>query len=115
MYFLQLSRLKEHAVKRTSADTPVGVLLIKKQIERKEFLVMVCMSLMKQNKLQLNYSKTHYLLFDKQLNRSCSTNFNVSLNSIKIKRIRSVKYLRIYFDENLNWSRHIQHLSLQLA
>ena len=40
---------------------------------------------MKQNKLQLNYSKIHYLLFDKQLNRSCSTNFNVSLNSIKIK------------------------------
>ena len=70
---------------------------------------------MKQNKLQLNYSKTHYLLFDKQLNRSCSTNFNVSLNSIKIKRIRTVKYLGIYFDENLNWSRHIQHLSLQLA
>ena len=70
---------------------------------------------MKKNKLQLNYSKTHYLLFDKQLNRSCFTNFNVSLNSIKIKRIRWVKYLGIYFDENLNWSRHIQHLSLRLA
>ena len=70
---------------------------------------------MKKNKLQLNYSKTHYLLFDKQLNRSSSTNFNVSLNSIKIKRIRSVKYLGIYFDENLNWSRHIQYLLLQLA
>ena len=54
-------------------------------------------------------------LFDKQLNRSCSTNFNVSLNSIKIKRIRSVKYLGVYFDENLNWSCHIQHLSLQLV
>ena len=70
---------------------------------------------MKQSKLQLNYSKTHYLLFDKQLNRSCSTNFNVSLNSIKIKRIRLVKYLGIYFDENLNWSRRIQYLSLQLT
>ena len=70
---------------------------------------------MKKSKLQLNYSKTHYLLFDEQLNRSCSTNFNISLNSIKMKRIRSVKYLRIYFDENLNWYRHIQHLSLQLA
>ena len=33
---------------------------------------------MKNNKLQLNYSKTHYLLFDKQLNRSCSNIFNVS-------------------------------------
>ena len=66
------------------------------------------------NKLQPNYLKTHYLLFDKQLSRSCSTNFNVSLNSNDIKRIRSVKYLGIYIDENLNWACHIQHLSLQL-
>ena len=26
-----------------------------------------------------------------------------------------MKYLRIYIDENLNWSCHIQHLSLKLA
>ena len=48
---------------------------------------------MKKNKLRLNYSKTHYLLLDKQLNRSCSTNFNISLNSIVIKHIKSIKYL----------------------
>ena len=70
---------------------------------------------MKKNKLQLNYSKTHYLLLDKQLNRSCSTNFNISFNSINIKRIKSIKYLGIYFDKNPNWSCHIQYLSLQLA
>ena len=70
---------------------------------------------MKKNKLQLNYSKTHYLLLDKQLNCSCSTNFNIPLNSLVIKRIKSIKYLGIYIDENLNWSCHIQHLSLQLA
>ena len=46
---------------------------------------------MKKQKLHLNYSKTHYLLFDKQLSHSCSTNLNVSLNSNQIKRIRSVK------------------------
>ena len=69
----------------------------------------------KKNKLQRNNLKTHYLLFDKQLSRSCSTNFNVSLNSNDIKRIRSVKYLGIYIDENLYLARHIQHLSSQLA
>ena len=63
----------------------------------------------------MNYSKIHYLLFDKQLNRSCSHNFNVPLNSIYIKRIKSVKYFGIYIDENLNWSYPIQHLSLQIA
>ena len=70
---------------------------------------------MKNNKLQLNYCKTHYQLFDKQLNRSCSNICNVFLNSANIKRIKSVKYLGIYIDENLNWSCHIHHLSLQLA
>ena len=70
---------------------------------------------MKKNKLQLNYLKAHYLLFDNQLSRSCSTNFNVFLNSNDIKQIRSVKYVGIYIDENLNWAHHIQHLSLKLA
>ena len=70
---------------------------------------------MKKNKLQLNYFKTHYLVLDKQLNCSCLTNFLISLNSIDIKQIKSIKYLGIYIDENLNWSCHIQHLSLQLA
>ena len=57
MYFLTTSRPKEHAVKRTSADAPVGVLLIKKQTERKEFLIMVCMSLITL-KLVLQFSVT---------------------------------------------------------
>ena len=51
MYFLTTQSSKEHAVKRTSADAPVGVLLIKKQTERKKFLIMVCMSLMQLCKL----------------------------------------------------------------
>ena len=64
---------------------------------------------MKKNKLQLNYLKAHYLLFDKQLSGSCSTNFNVSLNSSDIKQIRFVKYLGIYIDKNLNWASNICH------
>ena len=70
---------------------------------------------MKKNKLQLNLSKTHYSLLDKQLNCSCSTNFKVSLNSINLKRIKFIKYFGIYIVQNLYWSNHIQHLSLQLA
>ena len=45
---MRLIRSKEHAVKRTSADALVGVLLIKKQTEKKEFSIMVCISLVKQ-------------------------------------------------------------------
>ena len=49
MYFLTTQSSKEHAFNHTSADALVGVLLIKKQTERKEFLIMVCMSLVKAN------------------------------------------------------------------
>ena len=70
---------------------------------------------MKKKKLQVNHSKTHYLLLNKQLNCSFLANFNVSLNSNNIKRIRSRKYLEIYTDENLNWPCYIQYLSIQLA
>ena len=45
---MRLIRSKEHAVKRTSADALVGVFLIKKQTEKKEFSIMVCISLVKQ-------------------------------------------------------------------
>ena len=68
-----------------------------------------------QNKLSLNYSKTTYLLFNKHLPSSINTNFKVLINNNKINRIKVVKYLGVYIDENLNWSAHIKELSLQLA
>ena len=47
MYFLTTRRPKQHAVKRTSADALVGVLLIKKETEKKEFPIMECKSLVR--------------------------------------------------------------------
>ena len=41
MHFLTTLLQKEHAFNRTSADALVGVLLIKKQTEKKEFPIMV--------------------------------------------------------------------------
>ena len=37
------------------------------------------------------------------------------MNSIDVKHIKSIRYLGIYIDENLNWSCITQHVSLHLA
>ena len=68
-----------------------------------------------QNKLTLNYSKTTYLLFNKRPHGPISSKFLLHINQKEISRSKSVKYLRVWFDDKLNWSAHIQKLSLQLA
>ena len=68
-----------------------------------------------QNKLTLNYLKTTYLLFNKQPHGRISLKFSLHINQKEISRSESVKYLGVWFDDKLNWSAHIQKLSLQLA
>ena len=68
-----------------------------------------------QNKLALKYFKTTYLLFNKQPHGRISVMFSLRINQTKISRSGSVKYLDVWFDDKLNWSAHIEKLSLQLA
>ena len=70
-----------------------------------------------QNKLTLNYFKAtyRYLLFNKQLHGPISSKFSLQINQKEISTSESVKYLSVWFDDKLNWSAHIQKLSLQLA
>ena len=70
---------------------------------------------LKQNKLSLNSSKSCYMLINKNPSKSCESDLRLSLNSFTLFRQHTVKYLGIYIDENLKWSTHIHHLSLQLA
>ena len=42
-------------------------------------------------------------------------NLQFSLNSFSLTRQQTVKYLRVYIDDNLKWSTQTHHLSLQLA
>ena len=41
--------------------------------------------------------------------------FSLHINQKEVFRSDSVKYLGMWFDDKLNWSTHIQKLSLQLA
>ena len=56
-----------------------------------------------------------YLLFNKQPHVLVNSTFSLLINKNEITKSNSVKYLSVWFDDKLNWSAHIQDLSLQLA
>ena len=70
---------------------------------------------LRKNKLPLNFSKTCYMLINKEPYSPCNFDISLSLRSFTLKRERTVKYLRLYIDDCLKWSSHVHHLSLHLA
>ena len=47
--------------------------------------------------------------------KSLSASFNLNLNDIALKRVETIKYLRISIDETLTWTSYITQLTLQLS
>ena len=70
---------------------------------------------LRKNKLSLNYVKTNYMIINKQPRTKVDCEFNVHINDYTISRVSKVKYLGVLLDDDLTWSSHISHLSLQLA
>ena len=64
------------------------------------------------NKLSLNYTKTKFMLFQRQ---KTSMPFNLYINDKKIKEVSSFKYLGVRIDNRLSWKDHIKHLESKLA
>jgi hypothetical protein len=65
------------------------------------------------NKLSINLEKTNYMLFKpNKFTDSSIVNLNLSccINDYKLTRVKFVKYLGIWLDDNLNWSIHIENL-----
>jgi hypothetical protein len=60
----------------------------------------------KVNKLSLNISKTHHVLFSKTKNVKSDT-YVLKLDNTIINRVKCVKFLGLLIDENLNWHEHI--------
>ena len=92
------------------ADNNLKNLEHKVQIELKKVNSWLC-----QNKLSLNFSKTNYMLINKQPLKTCQCNFEIVLNGITINRAHTVKYLGLFIDDNLKWTSQINYLSTQLA
>ena len=64
------------------------------------------------NQLSLNSSKTEFMLFT---NRIVQNSPSISIGSDQISRKSTVKYLGLHFNENLNFSTHIDHLKKKLS
>ena len=64
------------------------------------------------NKLFLNYSKSHYLIFNKSKKKP---KLNIFINNNLLKQQDKIKYLGILIDQKLNWKPHINKLKSNLS
>ena len=65
------------------------------------------------NKLALNVSKTHYILFN--LSKARNINAEVKINNKIISEVESAKFLGVTLDNKLSWSQHIKHIKGKIA
>lgn len=67
----------------------------------------------KANKLSLNLSKTHFILFTTSLHvRNLEVTFKI--DSHNIERVYNTKFLGVFIDDKLSWNVHIKHVCLKL-
>ena len=61
------------------------------------------------NKLSLNVEKSNYVLF-RPPQKKIPFKLKLYLNDNIFNQVTSIKYLGIFFDENLNWKPHVLHV-----
>lgn len=67
------------------------------------------------HKLSLNLQKTNYVAFTKiDRNRPDFTYLEIDTFEEKIKEVPYVKYLGIYVDSNLKWTKHVEYITKKL-
>ena len=66
------------------------------------------------NKLTLNVSKTHYIIF-RNVGKTINVNEDLIVAGTPIKQEKFTKFLGVWLDENLNWSKHIKEISKKIA
>lgn len=66
------------------------------------------------NKLSLNVRKTKYMLFSKNT-VDLSLSQDIMIDSIKIERVNSIRFLGLTFKDNLSWEAHISSLETTLS
>ena len=67
------------------------------------------------NRLSLNISKTHFILFRSSgLHKPVFSN-DVIINDQVVKQETSTKFLGVIMDERLSWKEHIQHIKIKIA
>ena len=65
------------------------------------------------NKLTLNTTKTHYMVFDR--GKKQSGNNLLTLNNKSIGYVKFTKFLGVIIDEQLNWLNHIPYVKNKIS
>ena len=65
------------------------------------------------NKLTLNISKTHFMVFHRAKHKNYK--LNIEINKVVIKQVKHTQFLGILFDDNLDWSNHISYINSKIA
>ena len=68
---------------------------------------------LKSNKLSLNVSKTHYLIFHRA--RLKQANLALSINGVTVSEVKTFKYLGVIIDNKLKWIDHIAHVKIKVS
>jgi hypothetical protein len=66
------------------------------------------------NKLSLNVSKTHYVLFSYKQSH-IPNDLNIRIRNELISRKQTVKFLGMHIDEQLNWHEHIKFIKNKIS
>ena len=65
------------------------------------------------NKLTLNISKTHYIVFHRARHKEYE--INIEMNIMVIKQVKYTKFLGVKIDDNLDWSNHISYINSKIG
>ena len=66
------------------------------------------------NKLSLNVKKSNFVIF-KSARKKPPRKIKFEINGDQIAELESTKYLGVILDQNLNWKKHISHVSTKLS
>ena len=66
------------------------------------------------NKLTLNETKTKYMIFAKKNKRVNSNQNIVKINDVILEQVKSIKFLGLIINENLNWNEHKLHVKQKI-
>ena len=67
------------------------------------------------NRLSVNVSKTKYVLFKTAQSNLTTKKQTLTSRQNKIEQVECIKFLGVYKQEHLSWSRHINHLISKLC
>ena len=65
------------------------------------------------NKLSLNISKTHYMVFDRSKEKKDQD--SLYLNKFLIERVKFTKFLGVIIEEKLTWTLHISYIKNKIS